>query len=174
MIHGTNCIFHSIIPCPSGLIRHYTHVFWAHQIGHIIKHIYLQVQHNIKYSESFWRGCAAAVFDRIPLTKEILVENILLAKEKFLIMSPFLHDFKEFQPKCSFLRAIFRKQTNLAQNCQFSGVFVKNIPLAKDFGRKIYPWLRNFWQKIHPCLRNLGSKSDPWERHTPSKDRGGT
>ena len=47
----------------------------------------------------FWQGCAAPVFDRIPLAKEILVENIPLAKEHFLIMSPFLHDFKEFQPK---------------------------------------------------------------------------
>ena len=33
----------------------------------------------------------APVFDRIPLTKENIVENIPLAKENFLIMSPFLH-----------------------------------------------------------------------------------
>ena len=43
----------------------------------------------------FWRGCAAPVFDRMPLAKENLVENIPLAKENFLIMSPFWHDFKE-------------------------------------------------------------------------------
>ena len=53
------------------------------------------------YSKKFWRGCAAPVFDWIPLAKEILVENIPLAKENFLIMSPFLHDLKEFQPKYS-------------------------------------------------------------------------
>ena len=35
------------------------------------------------------------VFDRIPLVL-ILVENIPLAMENFLIMSPFLCDFKEF------------------------------------------------------------------------------
>ena len=32
-------------------------------------------------------------------SKEILVENILLAKENCLIMSPFLHVLVEFQPK---------------------------------------------------------------------------
>ena len=40
----------------------------------------------------------APVFDRIPLAKKILLENIPLTKEHFLIMSPFLHDFKKFQP----------------------------------------------------------------------------
>ena len=47
-------------------------------------------------AKSFWQGCAAQVFDRIPLAKENLVESILLAKDNFLIMSPFLRDFKEF------------------------------------------------------------------------------
>ena len=53
----------------------------------------------------FWRGCAAPVFDRIPLAKEILVENIPLVKQNFPIMSSFSHDFKEVQSK------YFRKQT---------------------------------------------------------------
>ena len=97
---------------------------------------------------NLWRGCAAPVFDRIPLAKEILVENIPLAKEDFLIMSPFLHDFKEFQLKYSLFKRNFPKtDANLAPKCQFLRVFVKNIPLAKDFGRKVYPWLRNFCQK---------------------------
>ena len=61
--------------------------------------------------KKFWRGCAAPVFDRIPLVKEILLENIPLAKEHFLIMSPFLHDFMKFQHQNSLLREIFRKQT---------------------------------------------------------------
>ena len=43
-----------------------------------------------------WRGCAAPVFDRMPLAKEKLVENIPLAKDYFLAMSPFLLDFEEF------------------------------------------------------------------------------
>ena len=74
------------------------------------------------------------------MAKEILVENIPLAKNKFLIMSPFLHVLKEFQPKYSLLKRNFLKtDANLAQNSQFLGFFVKNIPLARDFGRKIYP-----------------------------------
>ena len=83
--------------------------------------------------------------------------------QHFLIMSPFLHDFKEFQPQSSLLKRNFSKtNANLATKCHVLGVFVKNTPLAKDFARKIYPW-----------LRNQGSKSDPWERpnhthtHTP-------
>ena len=100
----------------------------------------------------FWQGCAAPVFDRIPLAKEILVKNIPLAKEDFLIMSPFLHDYKEFQPNYSLFKRNFPKTDfDLAPNCQFLGVFVKNIPLAKKFLPKIHPW-----------LRNLGSKNDPW------------
>ena len=42
--------------------------------------------------------------NRIPLAKDILVENIPLAKDNFLIMSPFLNDFKEFQPKYSLFK----------------------------------------------------------------------
>ena len=92
--------------------------------------------------------CAAPVFDRIPLAKEILVKNIPLAKENFLIMSPFLHNVKEFRPKYSLFKRNFPKtDANLTPKCQFLGFFVKNIPLAKDFGRKICPWLRNFCQK---------------------------
>ena len=113
--------------------------------------------------KKFWCGCVAPIFDRIPLAKEILVENIPFAKENFLIMSPFMHDFKVFQPKYSLFKMNLPKtDANSALECQFLGVFIKNIPLAKDFGWKIYPWLRNFFQKIHLRLRNLGSKSDPW------------
>ena len=86
-------------------------------------------------------GCAAPVFDQIPLAKELLVENIPLAKVSFLIMSPFLQDFKEFQPKYSHFKSNFPKiDANLAPECKFLGVLVKNIPLAKDLERKIYPW----------------------------------
>ena len=56
-----------------------------------------------------WRGCAAPVFDRIPLAKAILVGNIPLGKEDSLIMSPFLHDFKQFQPKYSPFKRNFPK-----------------------------------------------------------------
>ena len=69
-------------------------------------------------------------------------------------MSPFLHDFKEFQPQ-----NFSKPDANLATKCHVLGVFVKNTPLAKDFARKIYPW-----------LRNQGSKSDPWERPNPPCD----
>ena len=102
-----------------------------------------------------------------PLAKEILVEYIPLAKEHFLVMSPFLQDFREFQPKYSPFKINFPKiDGNLA-------------PIFKGFRKKIYPWLRTseeniplakeFLPKIHPWLRNLGSKSDLWEQHTPSK-----
>ena len=43
--------------------------------------------------KNFWWGCAAPVFDRIPLAKKKLMGNIPLAKDHFLILSPFLHDF---------------------------------------------------------------------------------
>ena len=112
-------------------------------------------------------GCAAPVFDRKPLAKKILVKNIHLAKEAFLIMIPFLHDFKEFQPKYSPFKINFPKtDANLAPNYPFLGVFVKNIPLAKDFG---IPLAKDFLPKIHhlPLLRNLGSKSDHWSGKPP-------
>ena len=48
------------------------------------------------YSEKKLTVYAAPVFDRIPLAKEKFVENIPLAKNHFLMMSPFLCDFKEF------------------------------------------------------------------------------
>ena len=48
------------------------------------------------YSEKFVTGVCGSGF-RWPLAKEILVENIPLAKENFLIMSSFLHDFKGIQ-----------------------------------------------------------------------------
>ena len=51
---------------------------------------------GIVYSENFWQGCAALVFYWIPFAKENLVENIPLAEDTFLILSPFLYDFKEF------------------------------------------------------------------------------
>ena len=86
----------------------------------------------------FLQGCAAPVFNRIPLAKEILVENIPLAKEHFLVMTPFLHDFKEFQSKKSLCKWNFTKtDVNLAQKCHFVGGFVK----------KIYPWLRTSKEK---------------------------
>ena len=99
----------------------------------------------------FWRVCAAPVFDRIPLAKETLVENIPLAKENFLIMSTFLHDFKEFQPKHSLFKQNFPKtDDNLAPKCQFLGIFVKNIPLAKEFFAKNTPLAKESGLKKWP------------------------
>ena len=70
--------------------------------------------------KNFWRGCAAPFFDRIPLAKEILLENIPLAKENFLIMSSFLHDIKKFQPPNSLFKRNFPKtDANLAPKCHF-------------------------------------------------------
>ena len=67
----------------------------------------------------FWRGCAAQIFD-LPLAKEILVENIPLAKEDFLNMIPSLHDFKEFQPKYSpFKQNCPKTDANLVPKCLF-------------------------------------------------------
>ena len=69
--------------------------------------IYYQcIKYNVasRYSEKNLTGVCGSGFDRIPLAKEILVENIPLANmamEHFLLMSPFLQDFKEFQPKYS-------------------------------------------------------------------------
>ena len=51
--------------------------------------------------KNFWGGGAAPVFYRIPLAKEISVENIPLAKETFLMLSPFLRDVRDFQHKYS-------------------------------------------------------------------------
>ena len=68
------------------------------------------------------------------------VENIPMAKENYLIMSPFLHDFKEYQPKYSILKINFPKtDANLAPKCQFLGVYVKNTHLAKESEFKKWP-----------------------------------
>ena len=67
----------------------------------------------------FDRGAAPdrIPFDRIPFAKEIWVENIPLAEENFLLMSPFLHDFEEFPPKYSFSKIyIPKRDANLATN----------------------------------------------------------
>ena len=108
---------------------------------------------------------------RIPLAKEILVENIPLAKETFLIMSPFWRDFKEFQHKCSlFQRNFLKTDANLAPKCQFLGVFVKYIPLAKDFGRKIYLHERiGAGRNALLATRGLGSPRQPVPPTTLSK-----
>ena len=46
-------------------------------------------------------------------------------------MSPFLHNFKEFQPKHSLFKTNFPKtDVNLFPKCQSLWVFVKNIPRA--------------------------------------------
>ena len=123
--------------------------------------IWIKVEQNICICICIWKiqifvFVFVFVFDKtyltpaLPLAKEILVENIPLAKENFLIMSPFLHDFKEFQPKYSLFKRNFPKTD------AFYG-----------FSGKKYPWLPGLRKKTYPWLRNLGSKSDPWERHTP-------
>ena len=103
--------------------------------------------------------------DRYPLAKEILVETIPLAKEAFLIMSPFLHDFKEFQPKYSLYKRNFpQTDANLAPKYQFLRVFIKNIPLAKDFGRKIYPRIRalaRYFTSAFASVKYLSQRPHP-------------
>ena len=69
-----------------------------------------------------WYSGKFSGLDRKPLAKEILVENIPMAKEHSLVMSPFLHDLKEFQPQNSLLKRNFPKtDANLAPNaiCHF-------------------------------------------------------
>ena len=55
-------------------------------------------------------GCAVPVFGQMPLAK---VENIPMAKENFLIMSPLLWDFKEFSPKYSLAKRKFPKKKTI-------------------------------------------------------------
>ena len=94
----------------------------------------------------FWRGCVAPVFDQIPLAKENWVENICVTKN-FLTMSPLWRDFKEFKFKYSLVKRHKKKKKIFQPQMPiFRGFRKKDIPLAKDFGRKIYPWLRIFAQ----------------------------
>ena len=105
--------------------------------------------------KKFWQGYVALVFIQMPFVQENLVENIPLAKEHNLIMNPFLHDFKVFYPTCSLSRRKFKKMDDdLAPKGQFlggghtkytlgSGIFAKNITLAKAFLPKSHPWLKN-------------------------------
>ena len=60
--------------------------------------------------KKIWWGSADLVFDQIPLAKEILVENIPLAKENFFYHEPSMI-LRNFSPNIPFLREIFRKQT---------------------------------------------------------------
>ena len=86
----------------------------------------------IPIQSDFWWGCAAPVSDRIPLAKENLVENTSLVKHHFLILSPFLCNFKEFYPKYSLYKGKFPKtKYSFAQNANCQG-----------FSSKVYPWLR--------------------------------
>ena len=91
--------------------------------------------------------------------------NISLFKSHFLIMSPFLRDFKKFYPKIFTWSEKFFLKTNdnLTPKHQFPGFSLKkkNIPLPKDFRRKIYPWLRNFATNT-PLAEESGLKKWPF------------
>ena len=81
-----------------------------------------------------------------PWLKIVWLKKTPLAKENFLTMNPFWHDFKGSQLKYSLVKGKFKKKIadNVAPKCRFLGVFVKkNTPLAKDLERKIYHWLGN-------------------------------
>ena len=81
-------------------------------------------------------------------------------------MSPFLHDFKVFQPKNSLFKRNFLKtgaNANLAAKCH---VFLGG-------SSKIYLGWGFFLPKIHPWLRILGSKSTPPVSTPPPRGKTG-
>ena len=138
-LRNVQCLISTKRPFPSIKIRlsHHHLIFIMEMSTLLRQHLYHATAPGGS-PKNFWGGCAARVFDRIPLAKEILVENIPLTKENFLIMSPFLHDFKEFQPKYSLFKINFLKtDTTLAPKCHFFRVFLS----------KIYPWLRTSDEK---------------------------
>ena len=63
---------------------------------YVYTYIYIYSSDDFHPSKQIDVGVWPRVFDRIPLPKENLVENIPLAKDHFLIKSPFLYDFKVF------------------------------------------------------------------------------
>ena len=115
-------------------------------------------------SQSGWpekccHGCAAPVFNRLSLAKEILSKTYPWLR---FISWPWAHSYVIFRSSSSniiFIRENFRKQTldTLAPKRYFLGVFVKHrsIPLAKDFKIKIHPWQRIFYPKYTLGLRAL-------------------
>ena len=120
------------------------------------------------YSEKFLTGGVRLRFSiGYPWWK-----NIPLAKEHFLILSPFLHYFKEFELQYSFgKRTLAKIDDSLIHKLEFLGIFVKNIPLAKDFRRKIYPRLRNFCQKNTPLAKESGPKKATLGGGTLKRDK---
>ena len=76
-----------------------------------------------------------------------------------------------FSTNIPFFREIFLKtDANLTPKCQFLGVFVKYIPLAKDFGRKIYLHERiGAGRNALLAARGLGSPRQPVPPTTLSK-----
>ena len=97
---------HHVVPLPKGFgLRSSVKCVRLCTVGQMFLEFYLHhTRAHVKFwnqgyakgtPKNFWRWCGAPVFNRIPLAKEILVENILLAKENFLVMSSFW-DFKEY------------------------------------------------------------------------------
>ena len=80
--------------------------------------------------KKLWRGCAAPVFERIPVAMENLIENTPLATENFFLPSPLFCDFViliNFSPNIPLIKRNFRKiMNNFTPKRRFIGVFVKN------------------------------------------------
>ena len=77
-----------------------------------------------KLADFFLRGWEAPVFDRIPLDKENLVENIPLTKENFFIMNHSVFIWRNFSSNILLLREISKKKTQKNRQ-QFQGKFLK-------------------------------------------------
>ena len=80
---------------------------------------------SLNTPKNFWRGCAAPVFDQIPLAKEILVENIPLAIRRISwSWAHFYMVLRNFSPNSPFLKKNRRK-------------FSPKMPILRGF-RQIY------------------------------------
>ena len=97
----------------------------------------------LRWWEKNLRGCAAPVFGRMPLAKENLVENIPVAKDHFLNLSPFIRDFKDLAQIVPMYEKFNENRREFGPKSLIFSFFVKNIPLAEEFLPKIHPWLRN-------------------------------
>ena len=90
-------------------------------------------------------------------------KHITLANDNFLMISPFLSDFQKCQTKYSLCKRKYQKTSNnLVPKWHILSGFVTNRPFAKDFGRKMYPWLRIFSKNT-----TLAKEYMLCERHNP-------
>ena len=92
--------------------------------------------------KKIWRGCAAWVFDQIPLAKDMLVETYLCLRRISWSWAHFYMILRNFSPNIPFSREIFRKQ-----------ILIYTPPPPKKKKKKyiyiiyIYPWLRTLEEK---------------------------